>query len=327
MSPFTDNPAESLAALGEVELISRIRDWLGAANPPAPAGIGDDCAVLPDSPVPNLVTVDPVVYGRHFDDATPPALAGAKLIKRNLSDIAAMGGQPTSGVLALAAGSNVSLVWLEAFIRGLAGTCIEFSTTIVGGDIAELPAGQFVGTLTLLGHAERKLLRTGTQLGDRILVTGALGGSIASKHLDFTPRIAEGLWLAGRSEVTAMMDLTDGLAKDLPAMLTAGTCAMLETASIPIAPAAEDLATHSGKPAAEHAFCDGEDYELLFMVKGDANLDALLADWIETFTTPLCCIGKIDTVKQASQNRRLINTASGELLYPDGGYQHLKRHD
>lgn len=94
LSPFTRHPRESVAALGEVRLIAAIRGWLGDTSPRSPFGIGDDCAVLPSAPGAGLVTVDPVIHGRHFDDSVPPEAVGAKLLKRNLSDIAAMGGRP-----------------------------------------------------------------------------------------------------------------------------------------------------------------------------------------------------------------------------------------
>jgi len=94
LHPFTDNPARSIAALGEEKLIAAIRRWLGAASPRAPFGIGDDCAVVPAGRTAQLLTVDPVIYGEHFDDRVPARAAGEKLLKRNLSDIAAMGGRP-----------------------------------------------------------------------------------------------------------------------------------------------------------------------------------------------------------------------------------------
>ncbi|HEX2100088.1 MAG TPA: AIR synthase related protein, partial [Candidatus Synoicihabitans sp.] len=94
MSPFTDRPQASIAALGETRLIAAIREWLGDATPRSPAGIGDDCAVMAGSSRQQLITVDPVIYGEHFDDAVPAHGAGQKLFKRNLSDIAAMGGRP-----------------------------------------------------------------------------------------------------------------------------------------------------------------------------------------------------------------------------------------
>ena len=101
MHPLTQRRRDSVAALGEQQLIRAIQTWLGPASPRSPFGIGDDCAVLPASRGRQLLTVDPVIFGRHFDATVPPRAVGAKLLKRNLSDLAAMGGRPTSAVLAL----------------------------------------------------------------------------------------------------------------------------------------------------------------------------------------------------------------------------------
>ena len=95
MHPFAKRHREAVAAWGEEKLIRAIRRWLGTASPRAPFGIGDDCAVLAASRGRQLITVDPVIYGRHFDDSVPPRAVGAKLLKRNLSDLAAMGGRPS----------------------------------------------------------------------------------------------------------------------------------------------------------------------------------------------------------------------------------------
>ena len=101
MHPFTRHLPDSVSALGEAKLIAAIRRWLGDVSPRAPFGIGDDCAVLPASRGRQLITVDPVIYGRHFDDTVPPRAVGEKLLKRNLSDIAAMGGRPVAAVLGI----------------------------------------------------------------------------------------------------------------------------------------------------------------------------------------------------------------------------------
>ena len=121
-----------------------------------------------------------------------------------------------------------------------------------------------------------------------------------------------------------MMDLTDGLAKDLPAMLANGTCAMLDTANIPVSQDAHTMSTDSGKSALEHACCDGEDYELLLIVSASANIEDLEQAWSERFDTRLTCIGKIDTTNTQGHSRALIDTNSGKPLFPNGGYQHLK---
>src|SRR3954469_25789891 len=149
MPPFTHKRADSVSAWGEEKLISAIRRWLGAASPRAPFGIGDDCAVLPASRGRQLITVDPIIYGRHFNDAVPPRAVGAKLLKRNLSDLAAMGGRPTSAVLALTLDGRTSLVWLEQFYRGLAASARRYKVPIVGGDIAQAD-GIVAASLTLL---------------------------------------------------------------------------------------------------------------------------------------------------------------------------------
>src|SRR3954469_4416012 len=180
MHPFAKRHADSVGAWGEERLITAIQRWLGAASPRAPFGIGDDCAVLPASRGRQLITVDPIIYGRHFNDAVPPRAVGAKLLKRNLSDLAAMGGRPTSAVLALTLDATVSRRWLEQFYRGLAGCARRYGVSIVGGDVAQ--ADRIVAaSLTLLGEAAgaRVLTRRGARIGDAIYVTGVLGGSLA----------------------------------------------------------------------------------------------------------------------------------------------------
>lgn len=286
MQPFTAKPAESVRARGELRLIASIRRWLGPANPPSPRGIGDDCAVLPPSRHPQLVTVDPVVYGQHFDDSIPPRAVAAKLLKRNLSDIAAMGGRPTSAVLALALDPRTRLDWLEAFYRGLAAVARAHAVPVVGGDIATHRGG-LVATLTLLGEttAPRALTRCGAQIGDFIAVTGVLGGSLPSQHhCRFTPRLSEGRWLVRRPEVTAMLDLSDGLAKDIHS-LTPPRAAPLLFGDVLPRRAGADLRA---------ALTDGEDYELLFTVRGGPPAaQRLLAAWRRAFPrVPLTFIGQ-----------------------------------
>ncbi|HND61912.1 MAG TPA: AIR synthase related protein, partial [Opitutaceae bacterium] len=150
MHPFTSQPSASVAALGEERLIAAIRRWLGPASPRAPFGIGDDCAVLPAARGRQLITVDPVIFGRHFDASVPPRAVGAKLLKRNLSDLAAMGGKPTAAVLALTLDARVSRRWLEHFYRGLAACARRHGVPIVGGDVAQAD-GVVAASLTLLG--------------------------------------------------------------------------------------------------------------------------------------------------------------------------------
>jgi len=259
MNPFSHNRAETVASLGEERLVERIRRWLGDVSPPAPLGIGDDCAVLPPPSAKHAqaLTVDPVIYGRHFDDTVPPRAVGAKLLKRNLSDLAAMGATPVAAVLALTLDSRVRIAWVEQFYRGLAACARAHRLHIVGGDIAQ-SSGELAASLTLLGRAttSRMLLRTGARVGDHIYTTGALGGSILGKHWRFTPRLAEGAWLATRREVRAMMDLSDGIAKDIRALTPPGARAELAAAAIPVSRAALRLAKSDTTSCAHDARSD-----------------------------------------------------------------------
>jgi thiamine-monophosphate kinase len=312
---LSPNVAESVSSLGELRLITEIRRWLGAATPSSPFGIGDDCAVLPPSRHPQLVTVDPVVYGEHFDDSIPPRAVAAKLLKRNLSDIAAMGGRPRAAVVALALDPKVNTRWLEQFYRGLAATAGAYGIPIAGGDITRQQGG-FSASLTLIGEANgpRILTRHGAKSGDWIYVTGTLGGSILGHHHRFTPRLAEGAWLAGRREVRSLMDLSDGLAKDLHALTPQGTLPSLCAPTIPISTAARTLARRDSRPALAHALGDGEDFELLLTLAARANRLKFETSWRRKFKTRLTCIGRFT---------RTLGTGAinlGEFQ----GYEHLR---
>jgi thiamine-monophosphate kinase len=313
VSPFAKDKSGSLAALGESSLLEKIRRWLGPVSPPAPFGPGDDCAVLPVARARQLITVDPVIYGRHFDPTVPPAGAGAKLLKRNLSDLAAMGARPTAAVLALTLDPRVSVRWLEQFYRGLAAEARRWRVRIVGGDLTQ--AENFIGAyLTLLGEAAgpRVVTRTGARAGDAIYVTGELGGSRLGHHWRFRPRLAEGTWLARRPAVRAMMDVSDGLAKDLRSLTPPGATPVLDAAAVPVSAAARRLATRTKKPPLHHALCDGEDYELVFALAGTANRTAFERAWRHAFPrTRLTCIGQFTRTSAKSPNSLRLDDFAG----------------
>jgi len=309
---------DSVRALGEEGLIDRIRHWLGQANPPAPFGIGDDCAVLEPSAKQQVVTVDPIIYGRHFDDGVAARAVGAKLLKRNLSDIAAMGAEPTAAVVALALGADADARWLEQFYRGLAREARRFRVKIVGGDVAQLETG-FVATLTLVGRASKNriLTRRGAKIGDAIYVSGELGGSLLGHHLSFKPRLAEGAWLAEQPSVRCLMDLSDGLAKDLRALTPARARAALDRDAIPVSAAAQRRAQSTGVSALTHALTDGEDYELVFAVDGKASLGKFEKSWRRRFRARLTKVGYFVSASSARQEREI----DWSKLH---GYEHLR---
>ena len=319
MTPFTSVRTESVIAHGERRLIAAIRRWLGRASPQSPFGIGDDCAVIPPTRNHQLVTTDPVIYGQHFDDDVSPRAAGAKLLKRNLSDIAAMGGRPVAAVVSLALAPDTNVGWLREFYRGLAACALRYRVKIVGGDITQGPAGFFGAFLTLHGESTgpRLVTRTGARPGDRLYVTGMLGGSRLGHHYKFTPRLAEGAWLARRKEVCAMMDVSDGLAKDLDALTPAGLAPALCAPAIPLSAAARRWARKTKQTPLYHALGDGEDYELLLVVRHRANHERLERDWKKRF--PRVKLTQIGTLAQKDR------MPEGALRLGDyRGYEHLR---
>ena len=289
--PFSDDPRETVASCDEAGLLRLIRESLGEANPPCPEGMGDDCAVVPWMPGPMLVTVDSVVYGRHFDATLPPALAGAKLVRRNLSDIAAMGGHPMACVVQMLMPACTRLDWLRAFFEGVGLEAKAHGFKVNGGDLASTER-DLAASLTLLGGAPRPVPRHGSRPGDRLYVTGPLGGSLLRKHWDFVPRLIEGQWLAGRSEVRAMMDISDGLACDLPRMLAAGTHARIDAGAV-ASDAARALSLRSGGTPAGHALADGEDCELLFAIDGAASIEVFEAAYVHALGVPPLRLGQV----------------------------------
>ncbi|HNX05588.1 MAG TPA: thiamine-phosphate kinase [Opitutales bacterium] len=316
MNAFSNDRSLTAASLGETALLSRIREWLGPCAPPSPRGMGDDCAVI--EPGANLLTCDSVVFARHFEVSTPPDMVGAKLLKRNLSDIAAMGGIPREAVVALFLPPETTLEWLEGFTKGLAKCALDYSVSIVGGDISQSPT--LAATLTLTGRARRPLTRGTGGAGDILCVTGPLGASIKGHHLTFTPRIEQGIFLSINDAATACMDLSDGLAKDAPSLAGEHLAAVLDLDEIP--PSAEALEQSDGDAAklTKSVLCDGEDYELLFAVKADA-VDALEEAWVDRFGAPFFRIGHL---APRGDGPALVDSATGKAPEGAHGYEHLR---
>jgi thiamine-monophosphate kinase len=331
--PFTTDRAEQIGKLGEVELLEQIRHWLGSVNPMAPMGMGDDCAVLPVEPAwasgPQLATVDALVWGQHFDHTATALQAGAKLVKRNLSDIAAMGGSPTCALLALSLCPSTALAWLESFFEGICQEAHKWDLKLVGGDITRASAQSFYAHWTQLGQApQAPTLRARAHDGDHLYVTGQLGGSLLGHHLSFEPRLPEGQWLAENRVATAMIDLTDGLVKDLPQLLRPHQHAGLNTVALPLSQAAHELAQSSSKQAWEHALTDGEDYELCF--SSSLAPETLLPKWESAFETKLTCIGHVQAGEHPKANPagpfteaqgRLYDAGTGDRLDARRGFQ------
>lgn len=324
--PFTANSENSVGTLGEVGIIGLARAALKKNSPPAPRGIGDDCAVLPavpeyfsaevaETPPQRLVTTDSVIFSKHFDESVSPENVGKKLIRRNVSDIAAMGGTPADAVLAFVMSEDVSVAWLKCFLQGIAAACGECDVELSGGDVASAPGKNFFSaTLSLTGFATSPLLRTGARIGDFLYITGTLGGSILKKHFDFRPRIAEGKFLASLASETvrSCIDVTDGLLKDHLALLPAGTHAEFDFDALPVSGDAQTL----GGDLIRRVFCDGEDYELLFAI-AEAQANDFEKIWRERF--PVTPISRIAKIKAGTENPKLA-----ERLPAAHAYEHFR---
>ncbi len=328
--------------MGETGIIEWIRKVAGA-GPPAyvKTGIGDDCAVLrPSQGTLLLATTDTLIEGIHFTAGTlSPEDLGWKAMAVNLSDIAAMGGTPRCALLSLGLRRETEVRFVEFFMKGLQALAKETGVTLVGGDTVESPSATIV-TLTLLGDcAEQELItRCGAKQGDHIWVTGPVGNaaaglclllgksavpaidypSLVQAHRRPRPRLALGKALGGSGLVHAMIDLSDGIAKDLDHVCReSGTGALLTADTIPLSPEMVRLAAQTGQDPLEWALSGGEDYELLFTASpADDSSVIALAEKVTGVSA-----AKIGTIVQGGGIR--IKKGDGVQSLPQGGYRHF----
>lgn len=287
---------------------------------------GDDLAVL-EWPAGELLLVgcDQVLDGVHFDSAVhSPRQIGAKVMNRNLSDCAAMACLPAAAVVSAALPRGASVGYAKELYLGMEEAADAFDCAIVGGDTGSWP-GKLALSVTILGRSAgvTPVTRAGARPGQFIGVTGALGGSILGRHMTFGPRVREARALAERFRVTAMIDLSDGLSRDVGHVCReSGVGAIIWADRVPVHPDAIELGRRDGRSPVEHALHDGEDYELLCMIDvgpgraADAALASLRPDHVET--PGLTLIG----VTTATPGVRL---ASNEELLPLDvkGWEHV----
>ena len=244
-----------MSGISELKLLQSFLPLL-PGNDQVLTGAGDDCAVLKwNDEFDLIVTVDQLIENIHFLPETSGAAAGAKLVKRNMSDIAAMGGTPLWGVLTFGALGKTE-EWLLDFMKGASEECAKYKTALCGGDIASLASPGMVSTFTLAGKvpAGKAVLRSGAKPGETLYVTGAVGNSFLSgHHLDFTPRLDLAEFML--EEASAMLDISDGV------LLDAERLARSSNVDLMIDPDAVPLRKGAKLP---DALSDGEDYELLF---------------------------------------------------------------
>jgi len=321
---------------GELALLKAIRARTESGERVKPQsrvqlGIGDDCALLrPRRSEELAVTTDLSIENRHFRmDWHPPEAVGHRTLARGLSDLAAMGARPVAAFLSLGLPRELTLAhgkspaWVTRFLDGLLALAAEHRVPLAGGDLAESPFA--VADIVLTGAVPqgKALLRSGAQPGDRIYVTGALGGATAElaaleaspeafasanaadlhPHLFPQPRVAQGLWLRKRELATAAMDLSDGLSTDLAHLCEAsGVSAEIDAAALPLGPGATlAMALHGG-----------EDYELLFTSPASSKLPRRIAG------VAITAIGRVVAAKARTASVVLIAEQGSQPLLPQG---------
>jgi thiamine-monophosphate kinase len=330
---------------GENEIVRVIRALAGRpAARGIQRGIGDDAAVVEPTPGRVLVaTTDLLLEDVHFRRRwAEPADIGWKALAVNVSDVAAMGGTPRWALVALACAAGTRADEIEAFYEGALALCDAHGVAIVGGDTSASPGGWLVN-VTLLGEAVAPVLRSTARPGDVVAVTGTLGraaaglavlereaapagvpaallADVTAAQLRPRPRVAEAQWLAAAGGVTAMMDVSDGLATDLPRLVAESVCgAVVHVDRLPVAPSTAAVAAALGHDARGLATGGGEDYELLLTCER-AAFERLDAGLRAATGVGLTAIGEIT----ATPDVRWLDAAGRDIAIA-AGFEHFSR--
>jgi len=306
---------------------SRIAKYFAPLAGAEGRGLVDDAAVLVPPPGRELVlTVDQMLEDVHFLAGDPPDLIARKLLRRNLSDLAAMGATPLGYLLTTALTNATDEGWLAAFAKGLGEDQAAFGIKLFGGDSSS-SRGKISLSATLIGDVApgAALSRNGARPGDCIWVTGTIGdaalglkarlgqlhdpsGYLTARSMLPDPRV--GLNLAGI--VTAAIDVSDGLVQDLGHMCAgAKLCAVIRAGLVPTSP----QAAACGPGALEARLTDGDDYELLLAVP-PGHGEALRA---ACGTVPVTKIG----VFQMGEGVHVLDEHSEPIAFQRAGWRHF----
>jgi thiamine-monophosphate kinase len=311
----------------EFELISRHFTHLAG---PGALGLTDDAAVItPPANRQLVISADAMVQGVHFLPDDPPETIGRKLLRANLSDLAAMGAEPLGYLLTVSVPKDTPDAWFAGFAAGLAQDQAQFGITLLGGDTTSTP-GPISLSATVLGHVApgAALTRAGARPGDGIYVTGTIGdgalglralrgeladadGFLSNRYRLPQPRL--GLSLAGIA--SAAMDVSDGLLQDLAHLCRAsGVGAEVQAAHVPRSAAAR-AAGPSWLPL---CLTGGDDYELLLAVPASAEA-ALLAE-AERAQVPMTRIGRF---VEDARHFDVLDASGETMVVPEAGWSHF----
>lgn len=295
--------------------------------------LSDDAAVL-DMPAGQLVlAADAMVANVHFLPEDPPETIGRKLLRVNLSDLAAMGAKPLGYLMTVALPKGTTPQWLDAFAAGLALDQADYGLSVLGGDTVSTP-GPLTLSLTILGTVPpgQALLRRGARAGDEIWVSGTIGdgalglraargtladdGFLAGRYRLPQPRVALGQALRGLAR--AAMDVSDGLVQDCGHLCRLAGCgATIEAGAVPLSPGAR-AALQADPALLPLILSGGDDYELLFAA---APADAgRVAEAGRAASTPVTRIGLFT---DDGADVRVLDPNGSEMSLPKGGWSHF----
>lgn len=347
--------SKKISEIGEFDLIDRIKINAGrvSKNSQVLLGIGDDAALFKLSPGRICAaTTDTMVEGVHFDLRYSSFFdLGYKAMASNLSDIAAMGGNPLLALVSLSLPGKTGIRDMDQLYSGMKALAKKHQVNIAGGDIVK--SRELSITLILLGECDPKNagLRSGARPGDAILVTGDLGGSqaglellkstlrqgvrhaqpgssgqeckmqnakLVEKHLRPEPRVAEAKILASRFKLHGMIDISDGLVSELHHLSKASQTGMLiDQGALPVAEPAIAIGRKLGRDPLNYCLYGGEEYELLFTLPPKEALRA--RQQIQKLGTACTIIGQ---VVKGSQVRIILQNGKTEKLI-NRGYTHF----
>ncbi len=321
-----------LSDVGEFGFIDRISRLI-PSSPYVIEGIGDDCAVLRVSDRIVLVTSDLCIENVHFRrDRVAASDIGWKAAAACISDIAAMGGAPLYCLVSIACPPSERTSYIEDLYQGMLSAMSRFGTVIVGGDTTRSNDGISIDVIAI-GEAigNRFLRRRGAKVGDYIVVTGDLGSSAAGlhalingvddkelirAHMYPNPRVLEGQWLCARSEVHAMMDISDGLCQDMGHLAQASRLGIdLEPERLPVTPALARYCGEHGLDPLPLMLSGGEDYELVFAIDA-RSAEKILEDFHHEFRVQTTVVG---TVTDAWTGVRIHGESPASI-----GFDHFK---
>jgi thiamine-monophosphate kinase len=321
--------------LDEFAIIKHYFQTMAGNRPDVEIGMGDDAAIVLPPPGQRLVmTIDTLVAGVHFFYSTTPYDIGYKALAVNLSDLAAMGAEPSWILLALTLPQSDE-TWLTEFCNGLNPLLNEYHLQLIGGDTTQGPLTVSIQACGFLPLG-KGLFRKGAQPGDLIYVTGHLGDAglalgflknqvsipandqkiILQRFNRPIPRVQEGLWL--RDIASAAIDISDGLAADLEHILHASQVgATLQLQNLPLSSVMKKVVNE--QRAWELALTAGDDYELCFTIPAArrADIERLIA---EKFTLDCQCIGVIEE----KRGLRFVTPSGDSFQLSKKGYTHFK---